>query len=27
VEIPGDRCIAAQTKLSEYIMKATEESA
>ncbi len=27
VEIPGERCLAAQTKLSEYIMKATEESA
>ena len=27
VEIPGEKCMAAQTKLSEYILQATEESA
>jgi len=27
VEIPGERCMAAQTKLSEYIVQATEENA
>jgi amidophosphoribosyltransferase len=27
VEIPGEKCMAAQTKLSEYIVKATEENA
>ncbi|GEM_PF-1781588 len=27
VEIPSERCLAAQTKLSECIIKATEESA
>jgi len=26
VEIPGERCLAAQTKLSEYIMEAAEPS-
>ena len=25
VEIPGEKCMAAQTKLSEYMVTATEE--